>query len=70
MIVFYWVAGVVIALVALPSVVYFGLYLATGEPACDRRARTFGRWTATLALATFDIVIFKHVVGGLIDVMR
>lgn len=70
MIVFYWVAGVAIALVALPSAIYFGLYLATGEHACDRRARIFARWTVTLALATFDIVIFKHVVGGLIEVMR
>jgi hypothetical protein len=70
MIVFYWVAGIVIALVALPSAIYFALYLATGEPACDRRARIFGRWTATLALAAFDILIFKHVVGGLIEVMR
>jgi hypothetical protein len=70
MIVFYWVAGILLALTALPSAFFFVLYIVSGEDGCQRRATMFYRWAALVALTTFNIVIFKHVIGTLIDIWR
>ena len=40
MTVFYWVMGIFIVGTLVPSLMYWGLYAATGEPACARRAST------------------------------
>jgi hypothetical protein len=70
MIVFYWVAGVAIALTAVPALLYFVAYVTTGEDGCQRRALIFYRWALTLALASFNIAIFRHVIGGVAGMMR
>jgi hypothetical protein len=68
--IFYWITGVLFGAAALPSAFYFVAYILTGEDACQQRARSFYRWAALIGLATFNIVIFKHVVGIIIDMMR
>jgi hypothetical protein len=70
MTVFYWIAGILLALTALPSAFFFVLYIMSGEEGCQRRAAAFYRWAALVALTTFNIVIFKHVIGTLIDIWR
>jgi hypothetical protein len=70
MTVLYWVSGILLALTALPSAFFFLLYIMSGEDGCQRRAVAFYRWAALVALATFNIVIFKHVIGTLIDIWR
>ena len=39
MTVFYWIAGILLALTALPSAFFFVLYLMSGEDGCQRRDR-------------------------------
>ncbi len=63
--IFLWIAGVLFTLVALPSTVFFGLHLATGEPVPLARARALYRWAVVVGLGTFDIVIFTRVFQGL-----
>ena len=60
--VFYWVAGVLLALTALPSAGFFLCYIMTGEDGCQRRAVMFYRWAATVGLLTFNIVLYKYVI--------
>lgn len=59
--IFYWVAGVLIALTAFPSLGYFIAYGLTGEDGCQRRAIMFYRWASMLSLLTFNIVLYKYV---------
>lgn len=68
MTVLYWVAGVLLVLLGVPSAIFFALHLATGEPVPLARARALFHWVAVVALGTFDIVIFTKVVQGLIAI--
>jgi len=65
MLVFYWVMGVLIAGTFVPSVLYLGLYAATGEPACADRARVLWNVSRVFALFGFNILVWGHVVVGL-----
>lgn len=65
MTVFYWVMGVLIVGTLVPSVFYWVLYAATGEHACELRARTFWNVSRVFALAGFNLLIWGHVVVGL-----
>ena len=61
MTIFYWVmAGLIIA-TFLPSAMYVGLYAATGEEACMRRARIFWNTSKLLGLMAFNIGVWGHV---------
>jgi len=62
MLIFYWIAGVLFGLTALPAVGYFIAYLLTGEDGCQRRAVAFYRWATTIALATFNVTLYKYVI--------
>lgn len=64
MIYFYWVMGVLLALFGLPALVFFVLYLATGEDGCQHRARFFFQWTRLFGLLTFNVAIWRHVITG------
>lgn len=62
----FWVGGVLLALTAVPAMVFLGLHLATGEPVPLARARAFYRWAVVVALGTFDIAIFTKVIQGIL----
>lgn len=66
MTVFYWVAFVVLLTVAVPCVLYFGAYLASGEDRLRLIAVRFFRWSALVVLTTFNISIFRHIIQILI----
>ena len=70
MTIFYWAAGVLLAALALTAAFNFMLYLSTGEPVPQERARRFGRHTTLVALTSFNIVLFKHVVTTFIALVR
>ncbi len=62
---FYWLMGSLFLLTFVPSAVYVVLYAATGEEGCIRRARVLWNTAKVLALATFNIGIWGHVVVAL-----
>lgn len=68
MIVMFWIGGVALAALALPALLFFGLYLATGEDVPLQRSRLLWRWVQVVGLGTFDIAIFTRVVQGIIAV--
>lgn len=68
MTILFWVAGVLLVLLGVPSAVFFALHLATGEPVPLVRARALFHWVVVVALGTFDIAIFTKVVQGLIAI--
>ena len=65
MAVFYWVMGTFIVGTFVPSVLYVGLYAATGEDACRRRAATLWNVTRVLTLVGVNLLIWGHVAAGL-----
>lgn len=65
MVVFYWVMGVLVVGTFAPSVLYLVLYVATGEQACARRARTLWNFTGVFAMIGMNILIWGHVLVGL-----
>ncbi len=62
---FYWLMSVLIVGTLLPSAFYFLLYATTGEPACERRARTLWNVARVFALGGFNILVWGHVLVGL-----
>jgi len=65
MTVFYWVMGALIIGTLAPAVLDRVLYVLTGEPACDRRARAFWAASRVFALLGFNILVWGHVFHGL-----
>jgi len=64
---FLWFALAVFVLTALPCVLYFGAYLATGEDRFRALALRFYRWSSLVVLITFNITIFKHIILTIIN---
>ncbi|MDP2005537.1 MAG: hypothetical protein Q8K45_07650 [Rubrivivax sp.] len=62
---FYWVMSVLIVGTLLPSAFYFLLYATTGEPACERRARTLWNVARVFTLGGFNLLIWGHVLVAL-----
>ena len=60
-----WISGVLAVLLALPSALFFALYLSTGEAVPLVRAKALYRWMVVLLLGTFNIVIFTRVFEGI-----
>ncbi|MBE2243893.1 MAG: hypothetical protein IAE86_14140 [Burkholderiaceae bacterium] len=60
--VFYWIAFIILLTVAIPCVVYFGAYLASGQDRLRLIAVRFFRWSALVVLTTFNIAIFRHII--------
>ena len=60
--VFYWIAFVILLTVAIPCVIYFGAYLASGEDRLRLIAVRFFRWSVLVVLTTFNIAIFGHII--------
>ncbi len=59
------IAGVLLALTASTSALFFALHLSTGEPVPLARAKAFYRWSVVVVLGTFDIWIFGRVIAGI-----
>ena len=68
--VLFWLAGVLVVLLATPAVVFFALHLSTGEPVPLARAKALYRWAVVVVLGTFNIAIFTRVIQGLYDIIR
>lgn len=64
---FLWFALVLFVLTALPCVLYFGAYLATGEDRTREISVRFFRWASLVVLVTFNISIFKHIILTIIN---
>ena len=62
MTVFYWIAFVIFLAVAVPCVLYFARYLASGDDRLRFQAMRFYRWSALVVLTTFNIAIFRHII--------
>ena len=60
--VFYWIAFVILLTVAIPCVLYFGAYLASGQDRLRLIAVRFFRWSTLVVLTTFNIAIFRHII--------
>jgi hypothetical protein len=60
--IFYWVAGVLLALTALPSAGFFACYIILGEDGCLVRAKAFYRWAVMVFLFSFNVVLYKYVI--------
>ncbi len=61
----FWIAGVLLALTASTSALFFALHLSTGEPVPLARAKAFYRWSVVVVLGTFDIWIFGRIIAGI-----
>lgn len=63
----FWIALPILLAVAVPSVVFWVRYLASGDEAQRALALRFYRWSALVVLTTFNIAIFSHIVQTIID---
>ena len=63
--VLYWICAILFALTAVPSLVFFGLHIATGEHVPRQRATALYRWAVVVVLTTFNLWIFKRVIDGI-----
>lgn len=62
MTVFYWIMFVIFLLVAVPCLLYFGRYLATGDDRLRYQATRFFRWSSLVVLTTFNVTIFRRII--------
>lgn len=66
----FWISGLLLVPLAGSALLFFGLYIGTGEPEPRARAIVLYRWTVVVVLGTFNIWIFTRVVQGVIDLIR
>ena len=69
MTVFYWTMGVLIVGTLVPSAFFLLLYAATGEAACEYRARVLWNVSRVFTLLGINLLIWGHVAVGLWDVL-
>ncbi|WP_140625958.1 hypothetical protein [Methylibium rhizosphaerae] len=62
----YWAAIVLLSLTLLVSGLCFVVNLITDDRDWYRRARAWFRWALVVVLATFNIAIFRHLIGALL----
>lgn len=62
MTIFYWIAFVLFVVVAVPCVVFFARYLATGDDRQRYQATRFFRWSSLVVLTTFNVTIFRRII--------
>lgn len=67
MTVFYWIAAILFLAVAAPCAFLFAHYLATGDDRLRLQAVRFYRWSALVALTTFNVTIFRRIILILIN---
>lgn len=61
----FWVAGILLAIMAVTTAFFFVLHLTTGEPVPLERAKALYRWCVVVVLGTFNIWIFGRVFDGI-----
>ena len=66
----FWISGVLFTLLAVPSLLFFGLHQSTGEPVPLARAKALYRWCVVVVLGTFNIAIFTRVFQGLYEIFK
>ena len=64
----YWISLVLVVLTLAPSLLYWMLYLSTGEAVARARATNMFRWCIVVVLGTFNIWIFGRVFGAVRDI--
>ena len=62
MTVFYWIAAILFLAVAAPCAFFFARYLAIGDDKQRFQAVRFYRWSALVALTTFNVSIFRRII--------
>ncbi|MFT7723552.1 MAG: hypothetical protein QM788_12115 [Roseateles sp.] len=67
---FYWLMAVVMAATLLPSALYLGLYVFTGEDVALDRARKFWTFLRVFTLASFNVMLWGHVLVGAWQLMH
>jgi len=58
----YWVALALLVIMMVPAAAYYGAYVFTGEVYSRLMAVRFFRWAVTVALATSNVTIYKHII--------
>ncbi len=66
--IFYWVMGLLVAGMFAPSVLFFAMYVVTGERTYGDRARTFWNLTGVFAMLTLNILIWGHLAVALYQI--
>ena len=66
----YWISLVLVVLTLAPSILFWMLYLSTGEAIARSRAVNMFHWCKVVVLGTFNIWIFTRVIQSLISLMR
>ncbi|MDT7837193.1 hypothetical protein [Aquabacterium sp. OR-4] len=61
----FWVAGIVLAIMAATTAFFFVLHVTTGEHVPLARAKALYRWCVVVVLGTFNIWIFGRVFAGI-----
>lgn len=64
---FWWFSGISLAITATGAVVSFVLYIIRDEERFLEVARSFRHWVIVIALASFNIGIFKHIISTIIS---
>lgn len=59
---FYWFMAAVMAATLLPSALYMGVYVFTGEYEALQRARKFWTFLRVFTLLGFNLMLWGHVV--------
>lgn len=59
---FYWLMGLLMVGTLLPSALYMGLYVFTGENEALDRARKFWNMLRVIGLLFFNLTVWGHVV--------
>ena len=62
MTVFYWFMVVVMAATLLPSALYMGIYVFTGEDEALQRARKLWNFMRAFTLLWFNVMLWGHVI--------
>jgi hypothetical protein len=67
---FYWFMVVVMAATLLPSALYMGIYVFTGEDEALQRARKLWNFLRVFTLLFFNLTLWGHVIVGLWQLVR
>lgn len=66
MTILYWAAVALLSLTLVVSGLCFVANLVTDDRDWYRRARAWFRWAIVVVLSTFNIAIFRHIIGALL----
>jgi hypothetical protein len=67
---FYWFMALVMVATLLPSALYLGIYVFTGEDEALRRARKFWNFLRVFTLLAFNITLWGHVAVAFWQLVR